>query len=81
MNVDVLYFARVRDAMGCAGETLALAEGATVSALVEALRARPQWTAIAALPLTFAVNEAVAPETTVLRDGDVVAILPPVSGG
>ena len=56
-----------------------LPEGATVAQLVERLRkgaAHPVWSALA-----VAVNREYAAASAVLRDGDEVALLPPVSGG
>jgi molybdopterin converting factor small subunit len=36
---------------------------------------------VRALPLSFAVNEEIVDRTRSLRDGDRLALLPPVSGG
>lgn len=85
LRVRVVYLARLRDALGSAGETLQLpADEATVDSLVGALRRRGG--AFAAelaegRAVRFAVNHRIAPRSQSIADGDEVAILPPVTGG
>jgi molybdopterin synthase sulfur carrier subunit len=81
VRIEVLYFARLRETVGTGAEVLEVDEGDTVDRVVSRLRARQEWQAVASLPLSFAVNEVVVSGDRVLRDGDVVALLPPVSGG
>lgn len=77
MRVQVLYFGVLKDAFGLAGEGLELAEGACVADLLRAVRG-PEgfWDSIA-----VAVNQEYAKGSDVLKEGDEVALLPPVSGG
>ena len=77
MRVRVLYFGVLKDAFGRAGESLALAEGASVADLLRVIRG-PEgfWDSIA-----VAVNQEYAKGSDVLKEGDEVALLPPVSGG
>jgi sulfur-carrier protein len=81
MLVTVKLFAILREKTGMAEIELDLPAGATVSAAVAALvQRRPDlatWIARAA----FAVNLARVDPATVLRNGDELALLPPVSGG
>lgn len=80
IQIRVRLFASLREAMGQASMTLDLPDDATVAAAVEQLRAaapRPLNTA----NLTLAVNQRQATLATLLRDGDELALLPPVSGG
>jgi len=80
IQIRVRLFASLREAVGQASITLELPEGATAAAAVEELRAaapRPLNTA----NLTLAVNQRQATLATLLRDGDELALLPPVSGG
>ena len=81
MHVSVLLFGSLREATGAKELRVALPEGATVAAL-GALLARDH-AAFARLPgrVRVSVNYEVVEETRVLRDGDEVAYLPPVSGG
>ena len=85
MSVTVLYFARLREALGVAQECITLsAHAASVGGLLDHLRARGgEWqVALAATqPYRVAVNQDMAEITTVLHDGDEVAIFPPVTGG
>jgi molybdopterin converting factor subunit 1 len=77
MRVRVLYFGVLKDAFGCENEELELVEGATVADLLLEFRGREGfWDSIA-----VAVNQEYAKAGVVLKDGDVVALLPPVSGG
>ena len=79
MLVRVLFFGVLKDLLAAEGETLELPEGATVSALLDVLRARvahPVWAALA-----VAVNREYATGGAVLHEADEVALLPPVSGG
>jgi molybdopterin synthase sulfur carrier subunit len=83
--ITVLYFARLREALGTASETIALP--GTVRNL-EDLRA---WLVARggvwaeelgpARPVRAAVNQVLAHGDTEIADGDEVAFFPPVTGG
>jgi molybdopterin synthase sulfur carrier subunit len=83
--IKVVYFARLREDLGSAGESLALPEGvATVGALRTHLadRGGPWATALAAnRAVRVAVNHDMAQASTPLQPGDEVAFFPPVTGG
>ncbi len=85
MKVKVLYFALLRDAMGVAEESLTLPDDVnTVGALRTFLMARgePSATALANTKrLRAAVNQDMAGPEKTLKDGDIVAFFPPVTGG
>ena len=84
MNVNLLYFARLREVFGLASETLILPEGANVDALLDLLRQRGDvWADNLAANRAFrvAVNQDVANGDTPLSDRAEVAIFPPVTGG
>jgi molybdopterin converting factor small subunit len=79
MRVCVLYFGVLKDLVGHGRSEMDLAEGASVAELLEAHRGLaegPIWESIA-----VAVNQEYARAGDVLKDGDEVALLPPVSGG
>jgi sulfur-carrier protein len=83
--VTVLYFARLREALGTASEQIALP--ATVRDL-EGLRALlvgrgGAWERELApgKPVRAAVNQAMAIGDAPVADGDEVAFFPPVTGG
>lgn len=81
MQIRVLYFGALRDAGGISEEALMLDEGSTaMDVLVDASRRTPQMDALLRRS-AVAVNQHYALPSTVLKDGDEVALLPPVSGG
>jgi len=81
MRVTVLLFARCRDIVGTGETSLELAEGATAIEAFEALAAKYPRLAGMRSSLRLAVNEEYADNSQALKDGDTVALLPPVSGG
>lgn len=85
MNIRILYFARLREALGLDREILVLdAAQPTLADLLEALRARGgAWCEELGQGRNFrmAVNQDVAGPETGLHEQDEVAIFPPVTGG
>ena len=84
-TLHLLYFARLREDLGCAEETFALSPSLqTVQALREALIARGAAWAKAldgARAVRVAVNQTMARADTPIKAGDEVAFFPPVTGG
>jgi molybdopterin synthase sulfur carrier subunit len=83
MQLHLLYFARLRETFGLAGEPLELPAG-TVADLLDTLRRRGKpWAEELGGERAFrvAVNQDMAGPDTPLADGDEVAIFPPVTGG
>ena len=81
MNVQILYFASLRDSAGRGEERLALPEGTTVRDLWQRLsREIPAFAAFGAMP-PAAVNRSYVRGDARLSDGDEVTFLPPVAGG
>ena len=85
MNIQLRFFASIREALGVSQETLALPPGvATVGELRAFLRGRgAEWaTALASgRSLRMACNQLMADEATPLTEGCEVAFFPPVTGG
>ena len=81
MRIEILYFAAAREAAGLPAETLEVADGATVEALRATLDARHPGLSPVSRTARFAVGERFAPASQRLAPGDVVALIPPVSGG
>ena len=79
IRVAVLCFAQTREITGSPALALELPEGARVTALLEALHAAHP--GLAAVTLRIAVNREFAAADHALRDGDEVALIPPVAGG
>lgn len=80
MTITVLLFASYADLLGARSLQVELPPGATVRELVRTLSAMPGASRLPARPLV-AVNQGYATESTVLRIGDEVAVIPPVAGG
>lgn len=85
MKLKVLYFARLRERLGVAEETVELPGGMGMLAmLLDVLRARGGvWAEELAAGKNFrmAVNQDMAGIEAPIEDGDEVAIFPPVTGG
>lgn len=84
MRVNIWYFARIKEAVGCEQEQLDLPDSkTTVGDLVNALSDRgDRWQkALRDKSLLVAVNQAVASMETVIAEGDEIAFFPPVTGG
>ena len=83
--ITVLYFARLREALGTGSEQIALpAEVRDLEALRAMLIARGgAWEQELAphKPVRAAVNQAMAVGDTPVADGDEIAFFPPVTGG
>lgn len=81
IRVQLLLFAVLRDIAGTAEEPLELPEGVRARDVWAELRQRfPRLEQYTTPPMT-AINEAYAAPDTVLKDGDQLAFIPPVSGG
>lgn len=83
--VTLRYFARLREALGVSSEQVELPAGvADVSGLTHWLRARGGAWEVELAPgraYRVAVNQDMADGGTPVKDGDEVAIFPPVTGG
>ena len=94
MKLRVQYTAQLRTAAGRPEEEVELPAGSTLAALLALLASRLDAAAAAHLfapeghirpSLLLVVNDAVASaeaaQSTVLRPGDVVLLMPPIAGG
>jgi molybdopterin converting factor subunit 1 len=81
MRVNVLYFGTLKDLFASERDSIDLPEGATVDSLLSFLRAQTSKQSDVWRTLAVAVNQEYAALSTTLREGDEVALLPPVSGG
>ncbi len=80
--VMLFYFAGVRDLVGRGEERIELPEDVrTIADLARFLEGHRPSLAGRLHAVRFAVNEAFVEPREVLRRGDVVALIPPVSGG
>jgi len=81
MQVKVLFFGMLKDLAGQASDSLSLPDDAILSDVLKGLAQRiPRWKEFAA-SIAMAVNQEYAGPDTKLKQGDEIALLPPVSGG
>ena len=81
LKIRTLFFASYKELLGTGELQIALPEGATVSDLVAALRSRGGAFTVLPTAPAVAVNMAYTDATSLLSDGDEVALIPPVAGG
>jgi molybdopterin synthase catalytic subunit len=82
MQVHILPFGVLKDWLGSSSATVELNEGATVADLLDRLsNHEPRRPAVPLRGIAVSVNAEYAAAGHVLRDGDEVGLLPPVSGG
>lgn len=81
MNLDVRFFALYRERAGANTHQLQLPEGSTVADLTDEVRRLFPKLAPPDVQIVVAVNTDYAEPEIVLREGDDVCLIPPVSGG
>ena len=79
--VRVLAFAWAKDALGSGQTEVEVPEGATVKAVLRQMADSHPGLAQRSDALTVAVNEEFVDPDWVLKAGDEVALIPPISGG
>ena len=81
MKTRVKFFASYREIAGRSEAVLDLVDGATLGPLLEDLRGRSPKLGSLTGAIIISVNKRYAKEDVVLKEGDEVVLLPPVSGG
>jgi len=81
MKVKILLFAQLKDHFGASERIVDVSEGSTVSDLKQTLFVSDNSQTFESLPCLYAVNDTWAQGSKTLSPDDVVAFLPPVSGG
>lgn len=81
MKIEVLLFAQLREILGADSRVIEIEDGRTVREVADGLIAETEGSVLDSLPLRFAVNEEFVDDEHLLRDGDRLALLTPVSGG
>lgn len=81
LRIHVRFFASHREKLGTDRLSIDLPDGATVEDLTMALLDRSPDLGPVMDAARFAVNREYATRSTILRDGDEVALIPPVAGG
>jgi molybdopterin converting factor subunit 1 len=81
MRITVRLFAILRDQAKTDGASLDLPDGASVAAAIEQVALRFPTLATWLPRVAAAVNREYVARDATLRDGDELALIPPVSGG
>ncbi|TAL30368.1 MAG: MoaD/ThiS family protein [Spirochaetes bacterium] len=81
MKITIKTFASLRDAAGFDEKEIIVPEGITIDEVVRRLSVSFEGLAARKGSLLYAVNEEYARPDTVLAEGDILAMFPPVSGG
>ena len=81
MRVKVQYFGILQDFFGQESEWIGVADGTSLADLYEVLRRETPKLAEFQQSIALAVNCEYSSREVILKDGDEVALIPPVSGG
>ena len=81
MKVNILYFAQLKEVSRKDRESLEVFEGTTLNGIFQLLQSQYGHDFFEIKSLRAAVNEEFSPLDQILKEGDTVALLPPVSGG
>jgi molybdopterin converting factor subunit 1 len=81
MRIQVKLFAILKDLAGASDIALELPDGATIMDAAKQLSERFPKLAPYLKRVAFAANQSYTDKTTILHDGDELALIPPVSGG
>jgi molybdopterin synthase sulfur carrier subunit len=84
MTIQILFFASLRESLGCSAERIELpASLNTVTDLRDFIAGRGEpWTALLTTKnLRAAVNQGMVSMDASIKDGDEIAFFPPVTGG
>ena len=81
MQCKVLLFAQLAQAIGSDHVTIDLSNGATVNDALNQLAKNHEIIAQMRNSIAIAINEQYCDADTAIKDGDTLALIPPVSGG
>ena len=81
MRIHVRLFASQRESVGLSAISADVPEGSTAASALSSLAQKYTDLAAASDSIAFAVNREHASPETPLKEGDELALLPPVAGG
>ena len=80
MNITILFFGMATDLVGASSSTIPLREEISLETFKKQLfETYPELTSLH--QFTIAINEEYASNDRIVKPGDTIAIIPPVSGG
>ncbi len=80
INVQVKLFSIVKDSVGESNILLNVSDKSTAEDILHKIIKKNE-EKLLGLPIRIAVNQSYVDESYPINDGDVVALIPPVSGG
>jgi len=81
MLIEIKFYSSFRELMGTSWTSMEMAEGTTLGDLVDIIRDRHPRLRLQTDEIVVSLNRNSLPPETVLKDGDVVSFLPPLTGG
>ena len=81
VRISILYFATVKDATGIRMESIDLSKDTTISEMLSKISMIYPKLKHILNNIQISVNYRIVDFNTILKDGDEVALLPPISGG
>ena len=81
MKIDLKFFSIIREIVGSKEMPMEISPGMTVEGLLEELLNRYPGLEPYERSLMVAVNRDFADVSTILKEGDEVALMPPIGGG
>jgi len=81
LKIKILYFSSIKDKLKKSSDYFELQENSTVKDLIESIEKKYPEISENIKNIMVAVNEEYADKERKLEEGDVVALIPPVSGG
>lgn len=81
MRIKVKFFAYTREITGQSETEMEIMEGTDLAGIMKLLTEKFPGLRRYSSEINMAVNHEYAPPETVVKEGDEVALLPPVSGG
>ena len=81
MQINVVYYGRLKEVSGAKRQTLELDPGQTLGGLIQTLTEKHPALREQLDSLAYVVDDEIVELDYVLRDGDTAGLLPPVSGG
>ena len=81
IRVKVLYFAQVREVAGMSGEDIILVKDFSLNSLISKIEEKHPGILQHKEDIQLAVNRNVPGKNLSLKEGDQIAVFPPVAGG